>query len=76
MIIFLLHGFSFGDVMPTTQEAVDDNLYELLQQWFTLFPEYQMNPFYVFGESYGGKYVPSITRRIHEENQAGNDVLQ
>jgi len=68
-------GFSFGDVMPTTQEAVDDNLYELLQQWFTLFPEYQMNPFYVFGESYGGKYVPSITRRIHEENQAGNDVL-
>jgi len=68
-------GFSFGDVMPTSQQAVDDNLYELLQQWFTLFPEYQMNPFFVFGESYGGKYVPSITRRIHEENEAGNGVL-
>jgi len=69
-------GFSFSDVLPTTQAAVSDNLYELLQQWFTLFPEYQKNPFFVFGESYGGKYVPSITRRIHEQNAAGNDVLQ
>jgi len=69
-------GFSFGDVMPSTQEACTDNLYELLQQWFNLFPEYQSNPFFVFGESYGGKYVPSITRRIHEQNESGNDVLR
>merc|ERR1711872_613654 len=69
-------GFSFGDVMPTSQKAVDDNLFELLQQWFTLFPEYLMNPFFVTGESYGGKYVPSITRRIHEENEAGNNLHQ
>jgi len=69
-------GFSFSEVLSTTQEEVSKNLYELLQQWFTLFPQYQKNPFYVFGESYGGKYVPSIARKIHEENQAGNDVIQ
>ena len=51
---------------------VTDNLYECLQQWFTLFPQYQQNPFYAFGESYAGKFVPSITRRIHEENQAAS----
>jgi len=62
--------------MPTTQEAVTDNLYEFLQQWYTLFPQYQSNPFYPFGESYAGKFVPSITRRIHEENASENDVIK
>merc|ERR1711892_1015115 len=53
-----------------------DNLYEFLQQWYTLFPQYQSNPFYPFGESYAGKFVPSITRRIHEENASENDVIK
>lgn len=61
-------GFSFSNKLPTTQKDVTDNLYEFLQQWFTLFPMYQSNPFYAFGESYAGKFVPSITRRIHEMN--------
>ena len=29
--------------MPTTHEEVADNLYEFLQQWFQLFPEYQVS---------------------------------
>eukprot|EP00092_Neocalanus_flemingeri_P007452 GFUD01008048.1.p1 GENE.GFUD01008048.1~~GFUD01008048.1.p1 ORF type:complete len:467 (-),score=127.97 GFUD01008048.1:70-1470(-) len=69
-------GFSFSDALPTTQDAVTDNLYELLQQWYTLFPQYQTNPFYPFGDSYAGKFVPSITRRIHEQNASGNDVIK
>ena len=36
-------GFSFSDKMPTTHEEVADNLYEFLQQWFQLFPEYQVS---------------------------------
>jgi len=33
-----------------------------------LFPEYQGNDFYPFGESYAGKFVPTIAKKIHDEN--------
>jgi len=68
-------GFSFSDKMPTTHEEVADILYEFLQQWFQLFPEYQSNPFYPFGQSYAGKWVPNIARKIHEENKNGVDNI-
>ena len=28
--------------LPTTNDDVTDNLYEFLQQWYKLFPEYQL----------------------------------
>ena len=40
-------------------------------QWFTLFPQYQSNPFFPFGESYAGKFVPEISKKIHDENENG-----
>ena len=75
---------------------VTNNLYEFLQQWYTLFPMYQAsgfqpdniylvyssqlfsksNPFYPFGESYAGKFVPSLTRHIHERNQEDDDKIK
>jgi len=61
-------GFSHSQKYPETQDEVTDNLYEFLQQWYTLFPMYQSNDFYAFGESYAGKFVPSIVKRIHEQN--------
>jgi len=69
-------GFSFSNKLPQVNDDVTNNLYELLQQWYQLFPQYQGNPFFAFGESYAGKFVPAITRRIHEENNSGNDVIQ
>ena len=85
-------GYSFSNKLPTTNNDVTDNLYEFLQQWYKLFPEYQAifliilfstyfhisyqgNPFYAFGESYAGKFVPAITKRIHEQNSGGHDVI-
>ncbi len=69
-------GYSYGngDSLPVTQDDAADDLYELLTQFFTVFSEYQPNEFYAFGESYGGKWVPSIARRIHDMNEAGPDV--
>jgi len=63
-------GFSYAqdDALPTTQAEVARDLYEALIQWFTMFPEYQPNDFYVFGESYGGKWVPTISKKIDDEN--------
>jgi len=67
-------GFSFSNKLPETQADVGTNLYNMLQQWFTLFPMYQENPFYPFGESYAGKFVPTIGRKIHEENQVEGNI--
>ena len=33
------------------------DLYDLLQQFFILFPDLANNPFFAMGESYGGKWV-------------------
>jgi hypothetical protein len=35
-----------------------EQLYSFLQNWFSMYPTYNSNDFYIFGESYGGKYVP------------------
>ena len=44
-----------------------EQLYELLSVFLRqLHPEYLANPLYIFGESYGGKYCPSIAAYIHE----------
>ena len=50
------------------QEEIGDNLYDFLVQWFKLFPEYQTNQFFAFGESYAGKYIPTIATRYFFEN--------
>uniref|UniRef100_A0A6P7GIW6 Carboxypeptidase n=1 Tax=Diabrotica virgifera virgifera TaxID=50390 RepID=A0A6P7GIW6_DIAVI len=51
------------------QQKVAADLYEALQQFFTLFYQYQDREFFVTGESYGGKYVPTISYKIHQENE-------
>nr|AKO90272.1 cathepsin A3 [Tigriopus japonicus] len=66
-------GFSHtSSGFADTQEEVGVDLYECLVQWFTLFPEFQSNPFFAFGESYAGKYVPTISKKIHDENQVSS----
>lgn len=64
-------GFSYGDKKSdgdSTEAEVADDLYSFLQEFFTAHGEYLPNEFYVFGESYGGHYVPAITSRIYEGN--------
>lgn len=64
-------GFSFCEnnrCLPTSQDDVGRELYECLMQFFKLFPEYQGLPFFPFGESYAGKFVPTIAKKIDAEN--------
>ena len=64
-------GFSFTDDeagYATNQDDVARDLYSALTQFFTAFETFQDNAFYVTGESYGGKYVPAMTYKLHVEN--------
>ena len=40
-----------------------------LQEFFSAHPEYASNPFYVFGESYGGHYAPAVAHRVWQGNK-------
>ncbi|GMF43452.1 unnamed protein product [Phytophthora fragariaefolia] len=57
----------------STQEEVALQLYRGLQGFFRRHPEYKHNPLYVCGESYAGKYVPSIAHYIHVKNSGALD---
>ncbi|XP_071803134.1 probable serine carboxypeptidase CPVL [Asterias amurensis] len=64
-------GFSFTEHdqgYANNQSIIAAQLYSALQQFFTLFPEYQKNDFYTTGESYAGKYVPVLSYLIHLED--------
>jgi vitellogenic carboxypeptidase-like protein len=65
-------GFSYTmdtQGYSTNQDDVATNLYSFLTQFFGIFPDYADNEFFVTGESYAGKYVPSISHRIILENR-------
>ncbi|CAF2124066.1 unnamed protein product [Rotaria magnacalcarata] len=65
-------GYSFASNdqgYARTQDDVARDLYSALTQFFQIYTDYASNPFYVTGESYAGKYVPSIGHKIHVENQ-------
>ncbi|KAJ8977296.1 hypothetical protein NQ317_007435 [Molorchus minor] len=62
-------GYSFtngGYAQNETQ--VGEDLYDALQQFFTMFPDLQKNEFYISGESYAGKYVPAVSYTILKKN--------
>ena len=70
-------GFSYdaasgaGSTQPTAGDnsTAADNL-AALDAFFTKFPEYQKNEFYVSGESYGGVYVPTLSLKILQAGSA------
>lgn len=50
-------GFSFTehiDGYATNFSTVGEQLFEALTQFYTMFPEQRVNPFYIIAESYGG----------------------
>jgi len=64
-------GYSYSpyeDDMDHNQQEVSDDMYNFLQAFFEAHGKYLPNEFYVFGESYGGHYVPAISRRVYDGN--------
>uniref|UniRef100_A0A1I7TJ55 Carboxypeptidase n=1 Tax=Caenorhabditis tropicalis TaxID=1561998 RepID=A0A1I7TJ55_9PELO len=68
-------GYSFrsnefpADTMYNDTYTASDTVLAL-GNFFDKFPEYQNRPFYITGESYGGVYVPTLTRALINAIQA------
>ncbi|XP_068623383.1 venom serine carboxypeptidase-like [Battus philenor] len=65
-------GFSFTEFENgycKTEDCIAENLYETLNQFFTLFPYLRNNDFYIVGESYAGKYIPVLAMFIQTKNE-------
>mgnify|MGYP001587564185 FL=1 len=72
-------GFSTSNVTAdytTGDERTADDSYKFLQGFLAKFPQFQVNDFWVIGESYAGHYVPQLVHKIlsvtsADENGAG-----
>lgn len=68
-------GFSYGKApgdFDHGEDGVGEDMYWFLQEFFSAHPEYASNPFYVFGESYGGHYAPAVAHRVWQGNKNGD----
>lgn len=61
-------GWSFGPRQVGNQQQVADDMYFALQYLLKMFPELAKVDFWITGESYAGKYIPSISYGIHVRN--------
>ncbi|XP_024995013.1 serine carboxypeptidase-like 50 [Cynara cardunculus var. scolymus] len=64
-------GFSIASTpeeIPTDQQAVSRHLFIAIRKFIALDPLFKSRPIYITGESYGGKYVPSIAYYILKRN--------
>ncbi len=50
-------------------------LYDGLQLFFDRWPQYRQRDFYVFGESFAGRYIPMLATAILDGNAAGNQQI-
>lgn len=65
-------GYSYTETetgyCTNTKVEVSSQLYELMQQFYAVFPEQLQNELIITGESYAGHYVPGLAYKIHQEN--------
>nr|CAH7750800.1 unnamed protein product [Callosobruchus chinensis] len=71
-------GLSFTkheDGFARNQTRVGEELYDALQQFFRLFPELRKNDFFMTGESYAGKYIPTLAHTILKHNSTAAEKI-
>ena len=56
--------------MDHNEAAVAADMYDFLQQFMKAHPKLQALPFFAFGESFAGHYVPAVTHKIWQMNRA------
>jgi len=71
-------GFSYSND-TSYYNHVNDNTtaednYTFLENFFTIFSQFQTNEFYIAGESYAGIYVPTLAYLVHSKNSNSPNV--
>jgi len=64
-------GFSYGPD-PASNRGVAEHMHVFFQSFYEALPQFKANDFYIFGESYGGHYVPAIAHYLWRQAKAGN----
>ncbi|XP_057860598.1 serine carboxypeptidase-like 50 [Cryptomeria japonica] len=70
-------GFSVAPTdqdIPSNQEEIAKDLYSALQAFYHLNPLFKSRPFFVTGESYAGKYVPSLAYYMLQKVEKGGSL--
>jgi carboxypeptidase C (cathepsin A) len=65
-------GYSFtNDIskMASNQQTVANHFYKFIQRFLSEYTNYQKRAIYIVGESYAGKYIPNIAKKILDENR-------
>lgn len=63
-------GFSYGDENADRNEkAVAEDMYHFIGAFLIRFDKFKSTPFFLFGESYAGHYVPAAAHRIFIGNK-------
>ncbi|CAG5130564.1 unnamed protein product [Candidula unifasciata] len=72
-------GYSYSDSgqrgWKTTNDGYTEDLFSFISQFYILFPDYLNTQLYIGGQSYAGKYVPSVAVRIHKEIKANRSSI-
>jgi len=62
-------GYSYSRTpYVTDEEGVAEEMRVFFIKFFAMYPQYSTLPFYISGESYGGRYVPTMAYMILSEN--------
>ena len=57
-------GLSYATVLRSTEAEIADDFVTALDQFFVRFPAMSTADFYLFGESYAGKYIAHLGTKI------------
>ncbi|CAG0915790.1 unnamed protein product [Notodromas monacha] len=69
-LVSLGYSFTAPAGRPKSLAESTEDLYAALVQFYALFPVVSVFPLYLTGQSYSGKFVPSLARKIGTRNKA------
>ncbi|KAL1914752.1 uncharacterized protein VTP21DRAFT_8010 [Calcarisporiella thermophila] len=68
-------GLSYGNISADSTVKSSEDVYTFLQIFFGHFTKYNKKPFYIFGESYAGHYIPAFAKTIVDNNEKKDSGL-